>query len=93
MPAHDFFFSLELSSQGLPAALLEDLTLSVFHHCGCGTAQANELRQALQEAVNDTTGSAGPRRCDVQFRAGQKKLDVLVTANGGRLWQATILLP
>ena len=93
MPAHDFFFSLELSSQGLPAALLEDLALNVFHHCGCGTTHVGELRQALQDAVNDTKGSAGPRRCDVQFRAGQRKLDVLVTANGGRLWQATISLP
>jgi hypothetical protein len=93
MPAHDFFFSLELSSQGLPAALLEDLALNVFHHCGCGANHADELRQALQQAVDDAKGSAGPRRCDVQFRAGQRKLDVLVTANGGRLWQATIPLP
>lgn len=93
MPAQDFFFSLELSSQGLPAALLEDLALNIFNHCGCGTDHAADLRTALQQAVNDTQGSAGPRRCDVQFRAGQKKLDVLVTANGGRLWQATIVLP
>lgn len=92
MPDHDFFFSLELSSQGLPAALLEDLALNVFRHVGCAPGHAEDLRLAVQRAVEDTAGSAGPRRCDVQFRAGHRKLEVLVTANGGRIWQATVLL-
>ena len=37
--------------------------------------------------------AGGAPRCDVQFRAHDGKLDVLVSSNGGRVWQTTILIP
>jgi hypothetical protein len=45
----------------------------------------SELAAALERA---TAGSAfGPGRCDVQMRATPQQLEILVSANGGRVWQ------
>jgi hypothetical protein len=91
MASRDLSFAIECSSQGAPAALVEDLAGTVFRHCGCSTEQASGLRGALQQA-SESSGAQGPRRCDVQFLARGGKLDVLVSSNGGRIWQASILL-
>ena len=93
MPATDFFFSLEFSSQGAPAALLEELSAQLLTHLGVQVSEWPELSSALQKAVE--TGSAAMMqphggahpRCDVQFRVNGAKLEVVVTANGGRVWQ------
>jgi hypothetical protein len=86
--SQDFFFSLEFSSQGAPVALLESLTSQLLTHIGVQAADLPELSSALQQAV--ATGSAGgQRRCDVQFRVTGSKLEIVVTANGGRVWQTT----
>jgi hypothetical protein len=92
VPAQEFFFSLEFSSQGAPAALLNDLAAQVLGHVGCTGANLLALSDALQSAV--AKGAAGgPRRCDVQFRVHGGTLEIVVTANGGRVWQTSLAIP
>ena len=92
MGAHDFFFAIEFSSQGAPASLVEDLAANVFRHVGCAPEHVEGLSNALATALEKTPGG-GERRCDVQFRARNGTLEVLVISNGGRVWQTEILLP
>ena len=92
MAAHEFFFALEFSSQGVPVALLGDLASHVLGHVGCAADSLPELPDALQKAV--ARGSAeGERRCDVQFRAHGGRLDIVVSSNGGRIWQTWRPIP
>lgn len=87
MTAHQFYFSLELSSQGVAASLVEDLAVQVLEHVGCSRADIPELAGALERAV---AGNAfGERRCDVQFRAQNGRLEILVSSNGGRIFQTS----
>ncbi len=92
MDSPDFFFALEVSSQGAPASLVEDLAANVFRHVGVEPEHANGLSDALKEAAAKGT-VGGDRRYDVQFRARNGMLEVLVTSNGGRIWQTEILIP
>jgi hypothetical protein len=90
--AHEFFFALEFSSQGVPAALLGDLTAHVLGYVGCAGVTLNDLPEALQKAV--APGAAGgERRCDLQFRAHGGKLEIVVSSNGGRIWQTSRTIP
>ena len=92
MGSHDFIFALEFSSQGVPASLVEDLAANVFRHVGCAPEHAEALTEALEQAAGN--GSfGGDLRCDVQFRARNGTLEVLVSSNGGRVWQTEILIP
>ena len=91
MPAPDFYFALEFSSQGVPATLVEDLAGSVFKYVRCSETHVEGLSTALERA---TDGAAnGPSRCDVQFKASNGELEVLVSSNGGRVWQTSIQIP
>jgi hypothetical protein len=92
MGSHDFYFALEFSSQGAPASLVEDLAANVFRHVGAALDHVEGLSDALTRATEKPAGGA-ERRCDVQFRAGNGTLEVLVTSNGGRVWQTEILIP
>ncbi len=92
MASTEFFFALEFSSQGAPASLVEDLATHVFKYVGCPNEEVNGLTNALEQAVEK--GEAhGHRRCDVQFRAANGALEVLVTSNGGRVWQKSLTIP
>ena len=85
--AHQFYFSLELSSQGVQASLVEELAAQVLEHVGCSREEIPELAGALEQAV---AGNAfGERRCDLQFRAHNGKLEILVSSNGGRIFQTS----
>ncbi|MGE3955251.1 MAG: hypothetical protein AB7H96_00930 [Vicinamibacterales bacterium] len=85
-------FTLELSSQGTPVTLIEALAGQVFQHVGCTTAPTAELAAALEKAAGSGTfGGAG--RCDIQLRAHGQTLDIVVSANGGRIWQTRCSLP
>jgi hypothetical protein len=88
----EFFFALEFSSQGAPASLVEDLATHVFKYVGCPNEEATGLTDALERAV-DTGGAHGHRRCDVQFRVANGSLEVLVSSNGGRVWQKSLSIP
>ena len=88
MPSHEFFFALEVSSQGVPATLLTELASHVLSRVGSSGEAVSGLGDALQEAVAATAAS-GERRCDVQFRAHGGTLEILVSSNGGRIWQTS----
>jgi hypothetical protein len=90
--APEFYFALEFSSQGVPAGLLGELASQVLDHLGCRDGSAPDLPEALQEAVASGVTSAGDR-CDVQFRAHGGTLEILVSRNGGRIWQASRHIP
>lgn len=79
-------FTLEFSSQGAPALLLEELAWQVFRFTGCTAVPTDALRAALAKATADGA-FGGSRRCDVQLRANSHTLEILVSANGGRIWQ------
>ncbi len=72
--------------------LLEALAGALFRHVGCTTVPTGDLTAALEKA---TAGGAvgGPRRCDIQLRAHDHTLDILVSANGGRIWQTSCAIP
>lgn len=91
MAAHEFFFALEFSSQGASASLLEELASYVLGHVGCSRDEVPELASALEQAV--AKGAHGDRRCDVQFRVRDRKLEILVSSNGGRVWQTSRPIP
>ncbi|MFN7914567.1 MAG: hypothetical protein U0Q55_04460 [Vicinamibacterales bacterium] len=85
-------FTLEFSSQGTPVPLIEALAGQVFQYVGCTETPAAELAAALEKAAGSGTfGGAG--RCDIQLRAHGQTLDILVSANGGRIWQTRCTLP
>lgn len=83
---------MEFSSQGVPVPLLEELAGQVFRFVGCTAVPTQELTTAL---TNATTGRAfgGAPRCDLQLRAHNHTLEILVSANGGRIWQASCAIP
>ena len=87
MTAHQFYFSLELSSQGAEASLVEELAAQVLEHVGCSREDIPELAGALEQAV--ARNAFGERRCDVQFRAQNGRLEILVSSNGGRIFQTS----
>ena len=88
MPQSALSFTLEFSSQGAPVRLLEELAGQVFRFAGCAAVPTDELRAALAKATADGT-FGGARRCDVQLRANNHTLEILVSANGGRIWQTS----
>jgi hypothetical protein len=87
----EFLFALEFSSQGVPAWMVKDLAGQVFRYVHCSEGDVSGLTGALEDAV--AKGAAGDARCDVQFRAGHGRLDVLVSSNGGRVWQTSLTIP
>jgi hypothetical protein len=94
----EFFFSLEFSSQAAPAALLDDLAARVLAYVGLDDNAGKKLpgfSDALKQAATTSTTSTvgGASRCDVQFRVQGPKLEVVVTVNGGRTWQASRAIP
>lgn len=73
-------------------SLLEALTDQVLQHAGCTTAPAGELTAALAKATAAGPFGGAPR-CDVQVRVQHDTLDILVSANGGRIWQTRCTIP
>lgn len=92
MSSSPFTFALEFSSQGAPVPLLEELAGQVCRHVGCTTTPAQELTTALTKAAAGSAFGGAPR-CDVQFRAHNHTLEILVSANGGRVWQTSCAIP
>ena len=91
MTAHQFYFALEVSSQGANASLLEELAAQVLGHVGCASEDIPGLADALDQAT--AKGGFGERRCDVQFRAQNGTIEILVTSNGGRIFQTSRAIP
>lgn len=92
LPQSAHAFTLEFSSQGTPGPLLDELAAHVFRFLGCVTPPGQELADALARAT--ASGAfGGARRCDIQLRAHNQTLDILVSANGGRIWQTSCAIP
>ena len=87
-----FAFALELSSQGAPVGLIAELAAQVCRHVGCMDVPEAELTAALTKASSSGT-FGGATRCDVQFHTRQHNLEILVSANGGRIWQTACTIP
>ena len=87
-----FTFALELSSQGAPVGLVAELAAQVCRYVGCADIPEAELTAALTKASSSGT-FGGAARCDVQFHTRQHNLEILVSANGGRIWQAACAIP
>jgi hypothetical protein len=63
----------------------------VLAHVGCASDEVQGLTGALETAAaNDAYGQ---RRCDVQFRAQNGTLEILVSSNGGRIFQTSRPIP
>jgi hypothetical protein len=92
VPPQEFYFALEFSSQGVSVALLVDLASQVLSHVGSSVTDVPGLTDALQSAV-EKGKAAGDRRCDLQFRATSGALEILVSSNGGRIWQTSLVIP
>lgn len=91
MASHQFYFALEFSSQGVSADLLDDLAAHVLTYVGSSKDRVPHLTPSLQEAV--AQGSArSDRRCDVRFHAQPGRLEIVVSSNGGRIWQTSVPL-
>ena len=86
MGTPEFYFAIEFSGPGVPAGLLGDLTAHVIGHAGCAREEVADLPDALERAVAAT---GADRRCDVQFRANGGRLEVIVSSNGGLVWQTS----
>ena len=84
----EFFFALEFSSQGVSAGLLTELASRVLLYLGSSHEGVPELAEALHQAVAQEAATA-ECRCDVQFRADGGHLHILVSSNGGRIWQTS----
>jgi hypothetical protein len=92
LPAASHTFALEFSSQGAPVPLLEALVGQVFNHVGCAEGPVRELSAALAKAASGSTfGGAG--RCDIRLLTRNHTLEILVSANGGRVWQGSCPIP
>lgn len=72
--------------------LLEELAGQVFRHVGCAARPSEELTAALAKATA-SGGVVGSARCDIQLRAHNQTLEILVSANGGRIWQGSCAIP
>ena len=92
MPTSPFTFALEFSSQGASGPLLEELAGQVFRHVGCPADADRRTGAALTAATAGGT-FGGASRCDIQFRAHNHTLEILVSANGGRIWQTSCAIP
>ncbi len=88
-----FAFALELSGQGTPLALLSELAAQVCRHVGCEVVPTTELTAALTKATDSGNAFGGARRCDVQFLAKPNRLEIVVSSNGGRIWQTACAIP
>jgi hypothetical protein len=82
---------LEFSSQGVSADLLDDLATHVLSYVGASREAVPGLTASLQKAVAE--GAAGSdRRCDVRFHAQPGRIEIVVSSNGGRVWQTSVIL-
>jgi len=87
--AHEFFFSLEVSSLPVEDDLLRDLISNVLARAGC----ADDAR-ALADAVRSAIAAAEGRvPCGVQFSVRDGALEIVVAPAGGSLWRTTRAIP
>jgi hypothetical protein len=88
----DFVFTLDVSGDSDSDQMVADLTRTVLGHVGCaGQAIADvssQLRTVLAERL-----AGGKGRCEVRFRAGAGRLEIVVGGAGRDDWRTTCALP
>jgi hypothetical protein len=84
----NFYFALEFPVESARTSLLADVAEHVFKHVGCSSEHVGGLSRAVDRA----SGGEARERCDVRFHAREGELEVLVSADGDRVWQTSILL-
>ncbi len=89
MAAHEFFFSLEVSSLPVEDGLLSDLIASVLARAGCA-GDARALADAVRAAIAAAEGRAP---CGVQFSVRDGALEIVVAPSGGSIWRTTRAIP
>jgi hypothetical protein len=89
VPGQPFFFRLEFSSDGLSQALLEEVASQVLRHAGCSAREMPELDAALARAA---ATAAAERRCDLRFSFEDGALEIVVSSDGGRIFQTSHLI-
>lgn len=92
MASSSFTFLLECPGPSLHVPMLGELATAFLEHLGCSTVAAGELIAALEGAIADGR-LAGADRCGVQFEAHDQRLDILVSADGGCVWQTSCAVP
>lgn len=91
MAAHEFFFSLEVSSLPAGGDLLSDVISNVLARAGC-----SDDAQALIDAVRSAVASGateGGSPCGVQFSLRDGGLEIVVSPGGGSMWKTTRTIP
>jgi hypothetical protein len=88
----DFVFALDVSGDPESDQMVADLARTVLGHVGYPSAAivsvSDELRAALAERFVDGRG-----RCEVRFRAGAGRLEIVVAGAGRAEWRSTRPLP
>ena len=84
MLPREFFFALDCSSLRASQHLVSALASRVLSDAGGSSEKVPELTAQLQGALM-LDGTDG--RCCIQFQAHDGKLDVLMSAAGGRIWR------
>lgn len=91
MSVREFFFALRIDDQVEFSEMVHDVAASVLRQTGYPAAAAADLVALLQHEVAEAP--AGRRTCDVQFRAHEGRLELLVSHDDGRTWRMSRPLP
>ena len=86
MASPSFTFDLQFRGQPVHAPLLEQLADAVLRQVKCAPAVAGELGAAVEKAAASGRLGADPQ-CDLRFRAHGSTLEILLSADGGAVWQ------
>lgn len=91
MASHEFFIALEFSGDDTQVSLVDELAAQILRYVGCSSIAAPDLSAALEQAAVPT-GAERRCRCDVQFRVHEDALEILISSNGGRVWQTSLAI-
>jgi hypothetical protein len=86
VPGPPFYFKLEFTSERVSEGLLEEVASQVLRHLGCSPQEVPEIDAALSQA---TAAVVAAPRCDLRFRLEDGALEIVVSSNGGRLFQTS----
>ena len=77
MSAHAFFFTMRLADDAGSDDMLNDLTASVLRHVGYAPAAIGALTDEVRAGI--ATGKAAGTEYDLQFRAHDGEIEIIVS--------------
>jgi hypothetical protein len=92
VPDPEFFFAVDVADEPEFGHMLGELVAVVLNHAGYTEGTIEELTDVLRGVLADGA-STGGRRCDVQFRARDGELEIVVARAGAAEWRTTRPLP